>query len=81
MSITSPVQIRMARAALGWSHVETAERAKLGVSTIRRSEALYGLNGLTQVNREALERTFTAAGIIFPGDADSPGVQLFNKPR
>ena len=81
MPITSPVQIRMARAALGWSHVEAADRAKLGVSTIRRSEALDGLNGLTPVNREALERTFTDAGIIFTGDAGSPGVQLVLEPR
>jgi hypothetical protein len=69
----------MARAALGWSHIETAERAKLGVSTIRRSEAYDGLSGMTHVNREALERTFTEAGIVFTGDADAPGVQLIIK--
>ena len=70
----------MARAALGWSLSETASRSKLSLSTIRRSELEETFLVMTIINREALERTFTAAGIIFTGDADSPGVQLVNKP-
>ena len=71
----------MARAALGWSHVQTAERSKLSLSTIRRSETDMGFSVMTVPNREVLERTFTDAGIIFTGDADTPGVQLVLKPR
>ena len=77
--IVAPSQIRMARAALGWSLSETASRSRLSLSTIRRSELEDSFSVMTHVNREALERTFTEAGIIFTGDADCPGVQLVLK--
>ena len=79
--IVAPCQIRMARAALGWSLSETASRSKLSLSTIRRSELEDTFMVMTIINREALERTFMNAGIRFTGDASSPGVQLVLKPR
>lgn len=66
-------QIRMAKAALGWSNPELAERTGLHRNTINRSE-----NGsATRGTLETLRREFEAAGIIFIAEnGEGPGVRL-----
>ena len=69
------VQIRMARAALGWGVRDLADRAGLSPNTVSRFEngADARVDTLTQM-QEVLER----AGIIFvPADENGgPGVRL-----
>jgi hypothetical protein len=71
----------MARAALGWSLRDAAKISSLGLSTVRRAETEEGFTSLTEANRRAITSAFIDAGIIFTGDADTPGVQLVVKPR
>jgi transcriptional regulator with XRE-family HTH domain len=68
------VQIRMARAALGWSIVEFAERAKVSTNTLVRLERGEELKQSTLDHlRHVLER----AGIEFLVDNDgSYGVKF-----
>ena len=81
MEISSVLQIRMARAALGWTLTDASEKSGVSIGTIRRAETNEGFQVLTEVNRKAITTAFTHAGIIFSGDADSPGVQLVLKTR
>jgi transcriptional regulator with XRE-family HTH domain len=72
----SPAQLRMARAALGLSVRELAERSKVAESTIHRFEANRG--GMQTGTLERLQGALEAAGVIFVGaDASGgPGVRL-----
>ena len=75
-------QIKMARAALGWSVNKLAENCEVGVRTINRIEAQAGLPTATQANLRLIRTTLEDAGIEFIGDAsEGPGVRLWNKPR
>ena len=75
-------QIKMARAALGWSVNKLAENCEVGVRTINRMEALAGLPKATPANLRLIRTTLEAAGIEFIGDAtNGPGVRLWNKPH
>ena len=69
------VQIRMARAALGWGVRDLADRAGLSPNTVSRFEngADARVDTLVQIE-EVLER----AGIIFlpPDESGGPGVRL-----
>ncbi len=61
--IITPVQSRMARAALRWSLEDLAREADLGVATAARFET-----GQTATNRTTLSRvrkTYEAAGLRF----------------
>jgi transcriptional regulator with XRE-family HTH domain len=73
------VQIRMARAALGWGVRDLADRAGLAPNTVSRFEngADARVDTLTQM-QDVLER----AGIIFvPADDQAgPGVRLREPP-
>ena len=73
------LQIRMARAALGWGVRDLADRAGLAPNTVSRFEngADARVDTVTQM-QEVLER----AGIVFvPGDDQAgPGVRL-RKPK
>jgi len=73
------VQIRMARAALGWGVRDLADRAGLAPNTVSRFENGRDarVDTLAQM-QDVLER----AGIIFvpADDAGGPGVRL-RKPR
>jgi len=73
----------MARAALGWSVAEAAERSGVSVSTIKRIEAASGTPNVLTSNLEALKSTFEAEGIEFEVAAGltgrGPGV--FYTPR
>ena len=69
-------QIRMARAALGWSVRALAEASGIADSTILRFET--GKGGILAANLAKLQNTLEAAGIIFiPADAHGgAGVRL-----
>lgn len=69
------VQLRMARAALGWNLKQLADRAKVHLNTVRRCEAGYeAMSGTLQ----RIESAFRKEGIIFIEETDEsgPGVLL-----
>ncbi len=58
------VQLKVARAGLGWSVEELASRSKLSITTIRRAEA-NGEEKVTEGSLLVLARTFRTAGVVF----------------
>ena len=75
-------QIKMARAALGWSVEKLAKESAVGVRTIHRIEAQDGLPTATAGNLKLIRETLQAAGIEFIGDAgEGPGVRLWSNPN
>ena len=66
------IQLRMARAAIGWGVRELAEKAGVTANTVTRIE-----NGsdAKQSTINALQRALEAAGIEFT-NGDQPGVRL-----
>jgi transcriptional regulator with XRE-family HTH domain len=70
------VQLRMARAALGWGVRELAEKAGVTANTVTRIE--LGADA-KQSTIEALQCTLEAAGVEFiPQNGGGPGVRLRN---
>ena len=73
-------QIKMARAALGWSIEKLAEASSVGVRTINRMAAQRGVPKATQANLRLIRSTLEEAGIEFIGDAaEGPGVRLWRQ--
>ena len=70
------VQIRMARAAVGWGVRELAEKAGVTANTISRIES--GADA-KQSTIEAIRRALEAAGVEFT-NGDKPGVRLVRDP-
>jgi transcriptional regulator with XRE-family HTH domain len=73
--VITRLQVRMARAALGWGVRDLAQRAGIAPNTVSRFENGAGARVDTLVHiQEALER----AGVIFiPADeGGGPGVRL-----
>jgi transcriptional regulator with XRE-family HTH domain len=70
--IFTPLQCRMARAALGWGVRELAAAAKVSTDTVARFERGDELKERTI---DALQRALEAAGIEFT-NGDQPGVRL-----
>ena len=73
-----PQHLRMARAGLGWTLKELADRAEVNLNTVSRYEA--GREVLTgTVDR--IERVLEAEGIIFLYEdaAQGPGIRLPRK--
>ena len=68
----TPIQLRMARAAVGWGVRELAAKAGVTANTVTRIE-----NGADakQSTMEMLQRALEAAGIEFT-NGDQPGVRL-----
>ena len=80
MSMISVDQIRMARAALGWSLELLSEKSGVSARTIRRIESEGGLEKATNANLKLIRETLEAAGIEFVGAPDDgPGVRLWRK--
>ena len=78
MSTLTVEQIRMARAALGWSLEIMAEKCGVSSRTLRRIESEGGLQKATNANLRLIRETLQDAGIEFIGDAgDGPGVRLW----
>lgn len=74
----TPMQCRMARAALQWTVKDLAEKAQVGISTVVRFEA--GRGKPIVATTAAMERTleaagvrFVAQGVTFAGDEPEPG--------
>ena len=73
-------QIRMSRAALGWSIAMLSVKSSVSVSTIKRLESQEGFAKATEANLRLIRETLQAAGIEFIGNADDgPGVRLWAK--
>ena len=77
----SGAQIRAARALLGISAAELAQKAKISHRTLQRFEASDGIpDGRTSILAK-IGAALEAAGITFTGDPlISPGVELNKKP-
>ena len=82
MSTLTVEQMRMARAALGWSFEIMAEKCGVSSRTLRRIESEDGLQKATNANLRLIRETLQANGIEFIGDAgEGPGVRLWSKPN
>lgn len=68
-----PAQIRMARAALGWSLAELAKHAHVNPNTISRYET--GSEVMSGVLKK-LETALLAQGVVFQETADSIAVTV-----
>jgi len=70
-------QIRAARLLLQWGPQDLADHAKLGVATVRRSEATDGEPRVTMGHAIAIRYTLERAGVIFvEKNGSGPGVRL-----
>ncbi len=68
------VQMKMARAALGWGVRDLAAKAGVAANTVSRYE--NGRDALSE-NLLKIQRTFEREGIIFIDEGDEgPGVRL-----
>ena len=74
----SGAQIRAARAFLGWTVKDLAERAKVGISTIQRIENAVGHPKTLVTNLAAIQSTLEAAGIEFT-NGEAPGIRMRGK--
>ena len=73
VSLITGVQIKMAKAALGWSNVDLAEKTGLHRNTINKAEN----DDARDATFALLKVTFEAAGIEFTSsNGGSPGVRL-----
>ena len=73
----SSSQIRAARALLGWSGTNLAEKSGVGITTLRRYELQKGIPSANTTVLLALKETLEQAGIEFTGDPlVNPGVTL-----
>ena len=78
MSILTSVQVRIARAALGWSVAHLANQSGVSARTINRIEVEGGAKVATKANLKLIRETLEAAGVEFVGGpGDGPGVRLW----
>jgi transcriptional regulator with XRE-family HTH domain len=74
------LQIRMARAALGWSIVKLASLTEVSVSAIQRAEQSEGVPSMRATSLFRIERALLDGGVVFVGNAGEdnlgPGVRL-----
>ena len=73
-------QIRMARGYLGWSVQALAEKADVGVSTVRRMEQAEGIPAASARNLESVRLALESGGVVFLDGEDGlgPGVRTRN---
>jgi transcriptional regulator with XRE-family HTH domain len=77
--ITS-AQCRAARGLLDWTQQELADKAGIGIVTVRQVEA--GLSKPRRATLEVIKRAMEAAGIEFiDGNGGGPGVRLRQRSR
>ena len=80
MSIVVYSQIKMARAALGWSVSQLANVSGVSSRTLNRIETADGFCVATQGNLKLIRETLEAAGIEFIGTAEEgPGIRLWRE--
>ena len=81
MSMLTSEQIKMARAALGWSIDVLAKETSISSRTIKRVEAAAGIPNATAANLKLIKQTLEQAGVEFIGSVDEgPGVRLWKQP-
>ena len=73
-----PLQISAARVLLGMSQIELAQRASVGIGTIKRIEAERDQLAGTMRTIAKIQRALEGAGIVFieQNGAQGPGVRL-----
>jgi len=73
-----PCQIRAARALIGMSQQELAERSSVGLATIKRIEAVGSEITGTAKTLVKIQKALEASGIRFIEEADGggPGLRL-----
>ncbi|PWB89882.1 transcriptional regulator [Methylocystis sp. MitZ-2018] len=70
-------QIRAARALLGWTVFELAKKARVGVTTVRRTELANGLTNVPSNDAIALRSALEKGGVEFiERNGGGPGVRL-----
>ena len=75
--MVSSSQIKAARAMLGWSAIELANRSSVGSASIKRYEVQDGVPVANTKNLLAIRNALEVAGIEFTGDPlVNPGVTL-----
>lgn len=73
------VQIKAARAVLGWSVADLAELTGIGTATINRYEAADGVPKSRKGHLQTLRRLFESQGIAFVGSpTDGPGIRVYS---
>jgi transcriptional regulator with XRE-family HTH domain len=73
-------QIRAARAMIKWTASDLADRAGVGIATIRRMEIESGVPTCNAKILQVIQNTLCDAGIEFIGTPeDGPGVILRNR--
>jgi predicted transcriptional regulator len=71
----TPEQCRAARGLLDWTQGDIAERAAVGIVTVRQLEA--GTHEPRRATRDVIKRAFESAGVEFiPENGGGPGVRL-----
>jgi len=71
----TPAQCRAARGLIDWSQMELAERAGVGIVTIRQLEA--GIHAPRRSTIDVVRRALEAAGVEFIAEnGGGPGVRL-----
>ncbi|MDC0465041.1 hypothetical protein OAN31_05455 [Pseudomonadales bacterium] len=78
--MVSSSQIKAARAMLGWSAIELANRSGVGSASIKRYEVQDGVPVANTKNLMSIRSVLEEAGIEFTGDPlVNPGVTLLIK--
>lgn len=75
-------QIRAGRVLLGWSTQTLADRARVGVRTVKRAERVGGVPSMHTDTMAAIQRALEQGGVEFI-DANTqhgPGVRLRRSP-
>ena len=74
-------QLRAARALLGWSQTELAEKAGLSLPTVKRVETANGPR-VSDAARYALQRALESGGVEFIDEnGGGPGLRLRKRQR
>lgn len=74
-------QIKAARALLGWSQADLAERSTVSEPTVARLESADGELGGREVTALKIQAALQAAGIVFlESNGGGPGVRLKKTP-
>ncbi len=70
-------QIRAARAALRWNASTLADKANVGIQTVKRLEGVDGIPPSRSSTLNDLKKALEAAGVEFIGGPDdAPGVRF-----
>jgi len=82
LSMLTGLQIRSARAALGWSINDLADKAGVATKTIRRLESVDGIPQSRTGTLLEIKAIFESAGVEFIGSpTDRPGIRVVSPSR